>query len=76
MGAQYLACRNSCGFQKNLEPPKYFYLQAFLEKHAIDVGNSKYIKEISVWAYLKINRRINGTLHTLPKHPTSVDGTW
>ena len=27
-----VACRNSCGFQINLEPPKYFYPQAFVDK--------------------------------------------
>ena len=25
----FVACRNSCGFHTNLEPPKYFYPQAF-----------------------------------------------
>ena len=29
------------------------------------------------WTYLKVNRRIHGTLHNLPKHPPSVDsGNW
>ena len=27
-------CRNSCGFQTNLKPPKYFYPQA-----SVDIGN-------------------------------------
>ena len=64
-----MACRNSCGF---LEPPKYFYLylQAFLVKHAIDVGNNKLFDQ---GAYLKTNRRNNGTLHTLTNHPPSAD---
>ena len=39
-----VACRYSCG---SLDPPKYFYLylQAFLVKHAIDVGNGKFIDQ-------------------------------
>ena len=32
------------------------------------------IEIIRIWTYLKVNRRIHGTLHNLPKHPPSVDG--
>ena len=44
-------------------------------KHAKDVGNGilKYLTNLSK-AYLKINRRNNRTLHTLSKHPPSVEG--
>ena len=30
-------------------------------------------KIIQVWTYLKANKRIHGTLHTLPKPPPSFD---
>ena len=33
-----------------------------------------YLKYLSKGAYLKINRRNNGILHTLPKQPPSMDG--
>ena len=33
-----------------------------------------YLKYLSKGAYLKTNRRNNGTLHTLPKQPPSMDG--
>ena len=31
-------------------------------------------KIIQTWTYLKANRRIYGTLHTLPNQPPSLDG--
>ena len=52
------------------------HLQAIFKKHAIDsyMANSKIIR---IWTYLKANRRIHGTLRTLPKYPPSVDsGNW
>ena len=52
---------------KNARTPKYSYLQALLEKHAIDTWQIVKLSECGP------NRRIHGTLCTLPKHPPSVD---
>ena len=56
---------------KNIRTLWYSYLQALLIKHARYVVNSKIIQ---TYTYSKANRRIYGTLRTLPKPPTSFDG--
>ena len=67
-----LALQKFLWFPKNVRIPKYSYLLALLEKHATDTW--QIVKLLEIWTYLKANRIIHGTLHTLPKHPPSVDG--
>ena len=64
------AYRNSCGFQKMLEPSSILTFKPF-EEHAIAryMVNSKIIQTLT---YLKANRRIYGALHTIPKPPSSL----
>ena len=72
-----VACRNSCGFQINLEPPKYFYPQAFVDKTCYRCRLCKYRLTQN---YLKIGllkdqwEKSCKTLHTLPEPSPSVDG--
>ena len=71
-----------CGMQKflwlpkNFRTPRHFQLKALSVKHTIYTW---LISSKSIWrlTYLKANRRIHGTLHTLPKSPPPIDvGDW
>ena len=66
-----MACKNSCGFQRMLEPPSIPTSKPALIKHAVDMQGIEIY--ISAWTYLKASRRIHGTLHTSPKQLPSVD---